>query len=524
MLATLLCAAPQGALADASMAVQNALAGLPRTAELSRLYAGGNHGLLWTVDGAATPQLATLLSALVNASRVGLRPADYDSEGLVAAAARLPATGRDPDALAAFDIRASKAVLSYVKHLHFGRIEPRTAGLDLAVTRDRLDVPAEVLTLSRSANPAALLGALEPQFHHYELLKLALERYRKLAQRPELTQLPPLSARSYRSGDAYAGSEQLRRLLVATGDLEAAQARQSGPTIDAALSEGIRTFQTRHGLDADGALGRNTWKALTTSFDARVRQIELTLERWRWLPTQLDASSIFINIPQFELFAFPGREDLADGMLSMKVVVGDTISRRRTPVFVADMTHVILHPYWEVPREIAARELLPKIRADAAYMADNQLEVVGSTGTLPPSPENLARVEAGQLRLRQKPGPDNALGLVKFVMPNSFSVYLHDTPAKRLFALSRRSFSHGCIRLSDALALAQFVLRDNPAWTRERLLQGMNGPEPRRIDLAKPIRVFIVYGTALARERGDVMFFDDLYGHDARLARVLNLP
>ncbi|MEO6185437.1 MAG: L,D-transpeptidase family protein, partial [Steroidobacteraceae bacterium] len=322
-------------------------------------------------------------------------------------------------------------------------------------------------------------------------------------------------------GDAYAGAPQLRRLLVAMGDLASASV-DAGATLDPALCDGLRAFQLRHGLEPDGVLGPGTWRALTTPFDFRVRQIELTLERWRWLPPSLQAPSIFINIPQFQLFAFPGVEDAAAGMVEMNVVVGATAPSRHTPVFVADLTHLILRPYWDVPRNITVRELLPQIRAHANYLDRNALEIVDGSGRVAPAtPANIQGLASGTLRLRQRPGPDNALGLVKFVLPNRFSIYLHDTPARALFARRSRAFSHGCIRLAEPTTLAEFLLRDDAAWTRERLVQAMNGTVPTRIDLPQPVRVFIVYGTALARERGDVLFFDDLYGHDARLAHLL---
>jgi murein L,D-transpeptidase YcbB/YkuD len=288
------------------------------------------------------------------------------------------------------------------------------------------------------------------------------------------------------------------------------------------LGDALKHFQKRHGLDTDGTLGPATWRNLTRPLGQRVRQIELTLERWRWLPPRLEGPSIFINIPQFKLFAFSGAEDRAADMLEMDVVVGETVKQKNTPVFAADMTYLILRPYWDVPYSIATRELLPKIHHDPDYLRKNRLEIVGGAGRpLPATSENLQAIKGGTLRLRQQPGPENALGLVKFMLPNPHNVYLHDTPARALFARTRRAFSHGCIRLSDAPTLALYVLRDQPEWTKDRLLQAMNGQDTVRVNLSHRIRVFIVYGTVLARERGDVLFFEDLYGQDAKLSRLL---
>ena len=258
-----------------------------------------------------------------------------------------------------------------------------------------------------------------------------------------------------------------------------------------------------------------------------VRKIELTLERWRWLP-QFRTPPIIVNIPQFRLFAFRKTSDHAADILQMDVIVGRTFPRTRTPVFVADMTSVLFRPYWDVPRSITLREELPKIRADPGYLAAQHLEIVrGATDSamvLPPTAATIAALASGAARLRQRPGPDNALGLIKFDLPNRYDVYLHSTPAQHLFLRQRRAFSHGCIRVSNPVALATLVLHDTPGdWTPARIEAAMNGAQTRRVKLSRPIRVIIIYGTVLAKENGEVLFFDDLYGQDRRLERLLGL-
>jgi murein L,D-transpeptidase YcbB/YkuD len=258
----------------------------------------------------------------------------------------------------------------------------------------------------------------------------------------------------------------------------------------------------------------------------RVAQIEATLERWRWLPPRLDSPPIIVNIPQFRLFAFQTVQDSEDQMLTMEVIVGKAYPANRTPVFIADLKYIVLRPYWDVPYALMIKELLPSIRGDPDYLAVHRLEIVsGRSDNATPLPATLKNLDAlarGTLNLRQLPGPDNALGLMKFMMPNVYSVYMHDTPAQDLFARSERAFSHGCVRVADPVALAQYALRDDPAWTRERILEGMNGEGPLRIDLRRPLRVFVIYGTAVATEGGSVLFFEDIYGHDAQLQRLLH--
>lgn len=289
----------------------------------------------------------------------------------------------------------------------------------------------------------------------------------------------------------------------------------------------LKEALARYRLLASGAAVPTAAEMRSAPFDRRVRQIELTLERWRWLPA-FETPPIIVNIPQFRLFAFRSTEDRKAQILQMDVIVGRTFLRTQTPVFVADMREVIFRPYWDVPYSITQREMLPAIRANPSYLAHEHLELVSGPGDKAPvvaaSPAAIAALSAGKLRLRQRPGPDNALGLVKFVLPNQYNVYLHSTPARQLFLRSRRAFSHGCIRVSDPVALATLVLGNAAGqWTPQAIESAMNGPDDVRVRLAKPIRVLILYGTALATEEGPVLFFDDLYGHDRKLEKLLGL-
>jgi len=289
----------------------------------------------------------------------------------------------------------------------------------------------------------------------------------------------------------------------------------------------VRSFQARHGLNADGVLGKGTLAALNVPLPQRIRQLALTLERCRWL-VPFKTPPIIVNIPQFQLFAFRTTEDLAADILQMPVIVGRTYAHSQTPVFEGNMRYVVLRPYWDVPYSITKREMLPKIQANPNYLARQRLELVNGQGdnspVVAPTPENLQLLAAGKLRLRQQPGEDNALGLAKFMFPNSYNVYLHSTPAHQLFNETVRAFSHGCIRVADPLSLATLVLKDAPGdWTREKIQAAMNGTTMQRINLPQPINVLILYATALATEAGPVLFFEDLYGYDQKLERQLGL-
>jgi L,D-transpeptidase YcbB len=363
----------------------------------------------------------------------------------------------------------------------------------------------------------AMAGTSPKSLQHYRLLQEALTQYRALAAEPSRTALPPLPSRSVADGQPYSGANTLRKLLLAVGDISPnSKPVADTATFDIELVEGLKRFQRRHQLDADGVLGPATWRALTTPLSQRVLQIERTLMRWDQLPDNPGTRAIFINIPQFKLLALRSMDDRKANILQIDVVVGKDIKRLQTPAFVADMTHLIFRPYWDVPRSIATRELIPQIRAHPEYLANHHLEIVSPAGqVLQPDPEHIDAVAAGKARLRQRPGPDNALGQVKFVLPNGFNVYLHDTPAQTLFKQNRRAYSHGCVRVAEPSALAEFVLQGDPAWTPARIKQEMTGSEPLRVDIAEPIRVYFVYGTALALESGEILFFDDIYNLDA---------
>jgi murein L,D-transpeptidase YcbB/YkuD len=290
----------------------------------------------------------------------------------------------------------------------------------------------------------------------------------------------------------------------------------------AALVEAVKHFQRRHGLEDDGRLGADTLKQLNVPLSDRVRQLQLALERWRWLPSEFSAPPIVVNIPDFRLRAIDENNNVA---LDMRVVVGKSI-RTQTPVFSRDMTYVVLRPYWNVPPSILRGEIVRAIQRDRNYVANKRYEVTTKDGTVVTSgvisDEVLADLKAGRLAIRQKPGPTNALGLVKLMFPNEFNVYLHSTPAPELFSRTRRAFSHGCIRVEKPAELTAWVLRDNSDWTVSRVKQSMEqGKDNVTVNLNRPVPVFIVYATALAYENGEVHFYDDIYGHDAKLAQAL---
>jgi len=496
---------------------------------LQTVYTAGSFKPLWLNNGELTRQGIMLLQALRGAGEFGLRAGDYKGNQLVYHAIDLITDAGAPAARwAELDVGMSLAAARMLRHLHFGRIDPHAAGFDLNKPRAAFDGAGLLQALSVSDDIDAELARAEPPFLHYRLLKIALRYYRLLAVEHELSALPTFKSRAIKPGEEYEGIPTLRRLLIAIGDLNEATLT-SETVLDEPLVEALKRFQQRHGLAPDGALGRTTFAALSTPLASRVAQLEYALERFRWLP-EFDTPPIIVNIPQFKLFAFRTTADRASDILQMDVIVGQAYPKHQTPVFAEDMKYLVFRPYWDVPSSILHNEMLPAIHANPTYLDRQNLEIVSSTNpnapAVAPSPEAIAALAAGKLRLRQRPGENNALGLMKFMLPNSYNVYLHSTPAQRLFGESRRAFSHGCIRVSDPAALAEHVLRnevgaDDQPWTREQIVSAFQGNDNRHVFLSKPIPVVIIYSSALALENGSVLFFEDIYGHDAKLRTLL---
>lgn len=494
--------------------------------EVQRLYERAAWQPLWLRGTRPTEAATHLIARLAAAESLGLEPGDYDAEWLDREAREFVTRRRTPapDDLARFDLGLSIAAVRFVSALHRGRVSPRVVQAELFIPRSFLAVEMAVDSLRDAEQQGFILERLQPRLHHYQLLKNGLARYRALVLDTSLVPLPELP-RHLKPGMRLRAASRLRHLLEVTGDLVRAAPRD--PAADtlysADLVAGVRQFQIRQGFKPDGVIGRATAARLNRPFAQRVRQIELALERFRWLPVSFSGPPIIVNIPAFQLFAFRGSTDREDEMLVMNVVVGDAF-KKHTPVFAADMRYLVFRPYWEVPASIMRAELGPKALTDPDYLQREGMVLVSDDAerqpVLPATPENLERIGRG-IRVRQLPGPQNALGRVKFLLPNAHDVYMHDTAETGLFAQARRDFSHGCIRLSDPAALAAHVLRDQPEWTVERIRAAMDGDDNTRVNLSRPVPVCIVYATAVTRENGEVYFYSDIYGLDTKLDQLL---
>jgi murein L,D-transpeptidase YcbB/YkuD len=492
---------------------------------LKKFYEFNQESLWWIKAMEPTMQAQQVIALLLKADQKGLSAEDYDGPRWNDRLAKLKPAARQPTEADAvkFDLALTVCAMRYVSDLHIGKVNPKLFAFVLDDESKKYDL-AEFLK-DHVVNAGDVDGALtnvEPPYPGYRRTIEALQTYMELAKKDDEEQLPSVK-KTIVPGDAYPGIPRLARLLRLVGDLPAeANVPADRAIYEGSLVDAVKSFQRRHGRDPSGRIDAQTVADLNVPLSRRVRQMQLTLERWRWMPGSYQKAPIVVNIPEFRLRAYDKNLNIG---VTMNVVVGKAYGGHDTPVFSDTMEYVVFRPYWEVPYSITKAEMIPHLAGDPEYLAKKGFEVVDSSrnvvsaGTV--TPDVLSQLRSGKLFVRQKPGPKNALGLVKFIFPNSYNVYMHDTPATELFAKSQRDFSHGCIRLEKPADLAAWVLRDNPGWTPDRIRAAMNGTTTQQVNLRHPIPVLILYGTVIVLDDGIVHFYDDIYGHDAALDKLL---
>jgi murein L,D-transpeptidase YcbB/YkuD len=413
------------------------------------------------------------------------------------------------------------SLLRYVSALNVGRINPRHLKFDLDLNHRKTELPEFLSQLSQGSDIVSLLDEVEPQEDGYSRTARALRKYLSLASEDTSEKLP-VPEKPVTASGTYVGMSLLVNKLKLLGDLpKSATVAEGSVKYESEVGEAVKHFQLRHALAVTGSLGPETVRQFNVPVTERVHQLQFSLERWRWLPHDVATPLIAVNVPAFRLYGFDEPHHIS---LKMNVVVGKAM-RSETPAFIGKMTYLVFRPDWGVPPTILRREILPPLQKDSAYLAQNGYDLIDARGKVISGaqviPEQIQLLRAGKLSVRQRPGPKNALGSVKFMFPNTYLVYLHDTPKTELFSRSRRDFSYGCIRVQDPPALAAWVLQSKPEWTEERIRAAMNGEKSVQVNLSSPIPVLILYGTARVDEDGNVDFYDDIYGHDAKLAQAL---
>lgn len=463
-----------------------------------------------------------LLATLERASRHGLDPADYHAGAVRELARRVERIGADFVPLGTWvdlELLLTDAFLTYGAHLADGRVDPLDLAPDWIPSRRNPEL-AGILedAVSRGRVGEALEGQ-RPPHAVYDRMVAAYDRVRRVARSGGWPAVP--EGATLAPGDTADRVPALRRRLAATGELS--EAPGGAPAVyDSTLARAVRLFQHRHGLEDDAVVGPATLEALNVPASERARQLRLNLERWRWLPDSLGTRHVRVNIADYEL------EVVEEGrvVLAMRAIVGRPY--RRTPTFSDRITYLVFNPYWQVPHTLAVQDQLPLIKKEPGYLQRMGFQVFQGWGAdgraVDPATIDWSGLSPRNFpyRLRQDPGPQNALGRVKFMFPNRFSVYLHDTPARELFAKRARGFSSGCIRLERAGELAEYLLRGDPRWTPEAVRRSMTtGTREETVRLPSPVPVHLYYMTAWADADGTIQYRPDVYGRDPALDAAL---
>ncbi len=469
-------------------------------------YVKNNAPIYWIGTGRSIP----FFQRLDNAVNDGLTPTDYPSKSLQALAVK--GEQGDVNAAAQAELYLSAYFITYASDLKTGRVSPQKVDPHLFRSRKTIDSLRVLKDMQGQSNPSKLLSSYEPRNNHYQTLKKMLKIYTGVLDQgiswPRVGDGAPI-----KPGQSDSRVANVRAILAITGDYE--WSTSNSTAYDEKLAIAMRRFQIRHGLEAKGLIGKQSIMALNMSPAERQKQIIINMERWRWMPDALGTDHFLVNIAGFELQRVESNV-IVD---RMDVVVGAVATQ--TPEFTAAMQYVELNPTWTVPYSIATKEMLPKLRSNPyAYADDFELFANGrlaSWGSV-----NWASYGAGSFpfTFRQRPGPKNALGKVKFMLPNSHNIYLHDTPAKDKFANATRAFSHGCIRLSRPDELAYSLLGDKTDMSAAEIDAIWASGETTKVTLPKQIPVHFVYATAFATENG-IEFRPDVYGRDRKLYAAL---
>jgi L,D-transpeptidase YcbB len=498
-----------------------------RTDDLDALYKRANYQLLWLGNATTAKNTADALDLLANASTQGLIQENYDAEMLRKkfnlALSLSPTAYKD---LALYDTALSIAVLRFLHDLHYGRVNPQGINFNLQLREKKLtDFPALIKDSLSLGTVSQLPLLIEPKLHQYQKLKSALAAYRLIAEKSPSFKF--IIKGKLRPGEHNSQMVGLSKFLASVGDLPhdiLANSPEKSPKYTANIVEGVKKFQLRHGLSADGTIGSGTVVAINEPVTQRITQIELAMERLRWLPELNVGRSIIVNIPAFQLWAIDDINKTDINIINMRVVVGKAL-KNQTPVLMAEMSFIEFMPYWNVPKNILKDEILPKLIRNPGYLSSQNMEVVSNFGnsakSISVNSDSIEKLKKGVYRVRQLPGNRNSLGKVKFIFPNKDDVYLHDTPANSLFGKSRRDFSHGCVRVEKPKALAEFALKNQGKWNADTIKKAMQKPTMQHVVLQDPIPVLFFYTTAFVDQNNNLAFYQDIYGHDTVLLDAL---
>jgi L,D-transpeptidase YcbB len=485
--------------------------------EFRNFYKDRNFELAWYGVDEPRPQAEKLLNSILQAHTEGLQADDYNPKEMQILQSRLY-EGRikeeDLNRVARLDFFLTAAYLSYASHLSTGRIDPHLLDKSWVARPPRRSLAQYLEKAVDEKRVEESLNELEPAHPQYTLLKEQLAHYQQLAQRGGWKKVEATFKKNVKKGERSPGFAALRERLQITGDLDSTQVAEA-EVYDDALEAGLKRFQERHGLTADGKPTAETVEIMNLPVEEYIRLIELNMERTRWLPEDLGEHHLLVNVPEYKLKIFKGGEKT----MEMNVVVGKEFNA--TPIFSDTVEFIVFSPDWTVPQSIASEEMLPKIQANPDFLLTNNYDLYESwdEAAEPVDPHSVkwkeVEPDSFTFRIVQKPGPGNALGSVKFMFPNKMNIYLHDTPAGSLFKRTERAFSHGCIRVEKPADLAEYLLSSKREWDREKIQENMQQEEPVNVLLPEKIPVHIVYRTAwVDEETGQLNFRKDIYEYD----------
>ncbi len=510
---------------------------------LPAIYQSRSYSPIWTGAEGPLPQAYEMIEVIKESPGEALDPSDYNLSQIE----QVLSKDTNPETMAELDLLLTNAYLNYGHDMLYGRVRPEQINLELMFGETPVSLNELLIKSSEENNIRGSLVGLAPAYPVYAKLRDALSGYRDLASNGGWPTVPGTA--KFQKGARGPRVSALRERLKVTGELSPSSA--DSDVFDEELHQAVLRFQERNGLYVDGVVGKSTIEYLNVPASTRVRQIELTMERFRILPRNMGSRFILVNIANYHLYGVSNNRDNT----TMRIVVGKP--EWNTPIFSEQMTHMVINPYWNIPPSIFRDDIAPRVRTDPNYMSDRNIQAVGlempvieeevsapAEETLevaetsegqkaaeseqaepaehPAHAEYRSKVLSGNYRLRQKPGPRNPLGRVKFLFPNKHSVYLHDTPNRGYFKRAQRNFSHGCIRVEKPIDLADFVLYTDPDWSGQRVQSAIYSGRTRTVHLPEPLPVYILYFTAWANKDGSVSFHKDIYGLDSTLANALN--
>lgn len=490
---------------------------------LLRFYENNIFTPLWFDNNGPTNNIDILIHSIKDAKKEGLEPSNYHLANITRITEDIEENQKYRkdlyySRLVDLELLLTDAFLVLGSNYISGRVNPQTIDSEWFANRREVDMAEVLQNAIQNNNIKYSLQNLLPSQAGYRGLRDALALYRNISEKGDWQTIP--KGPKLQKGNKNKRIVALRKRLTITEDLKTDQPIES-ELFDNELEDAVKLFQKRHGLDVDGTIGKMTLSALNKPIDERIEQIEVNMERWRWLPNNLGQKYIIVNIANFELDVLEDNSKV----LSMHAIVGKTY--RRTPVFSGLMRYLVLSPYWNIPPGIAVKDILTAVKEDSNYLAKKNIKVFLGRGEnikeIDPATIDWSQITAKNLsyRFRQEPGPENSLGDIKFMFPNQFDVYIHDTPSRELFQKTERGFSSGCIRIQKPLELAEYVLKNDLNWTKDKIMSLISKRVEQTVRLPVPIPVHILYWTAWVNEDGQIHFRNDIYKRDTPILNAL---